>query len=389
MDLRGIDTVYTINNSICCNSCNEQINGQRYKCTKCFDYDLCEKCEKKGIHKEHLMIKVAKKNAQNKDLLYKGNLKYCFSCNDPIIGTKYKCNTCINHFLCEPCEKKGVQKPHSFRKVSQNENDLCKPAKLINQVAVDSLPACGVNGMNNNKQVALVPAKEIVALQNQEKKVNNIELKVPALQKGDKFNTISSTPGVRFKFSSRLSYNVTENKENKNQVINRNQSRLEQSSSVEKIEVNKNSKSPFGQYYQKNIKSKSVYSSSESNLSSGTLSPAHSETFSVVKSTSTLNVKTVTPKAINKSLDFKVMKVSESKLTPGPSLARNISAQNISSRQTIIKDANESVDESEYENYSKKGDRLNISSFSMNSSTTFDSDIDIDKELQILETIDR
>jgi len=97
----------------------------------------------------------------------------------------------------------------------------------------------------------------------------------------------------------------------------------------------------------------------------------------------------VTPKAINKSLDFKVMKVSESKLTPGPSLARNISAQNISSRQTIIKDANESVDESEYENYSKKGDRLNISSFSMNSSTTFDSDIDIDKELQILETIDR
>ena len=47
-----------IHNGISCNGCNKNvINGIRYKCFFCKDYDLCEECEKAlpvtKIHNEH------------------------------------------------------------------------------------------------------------------------------------------------------------------------------------------------------------------------------------------------------------------------------------------------------------------------------------------------
>lgn len=36
------------------------IIGCRYKCTQCEDYDLCEKCEQKGVHSHHTFLKIRK-----------------------------------------------------------------------------------------------------------------------------------------------------------------------------------------------------------------------------------------------------------------------------------------------------------------------------------------
>jgi len=44
---------------VVCDSCEGPVIGHRYKCLKCLDYDLCAKCEAKGIHPGHNMMRIA------------------------------------------------------------------------------------------------------------------------------------------------------------------------------------------------------------------------------------------------------------------------------------------------------------------------------------------
>lgn len=44
-----------------CDGCEmDPIIGTRYHCTQQEDYDLCEKCEAKGINSQHVMLKIRK-----------------------------------------------------------------------------------------------------------------------------------------------------------------------------------------------------------------------------------------------------------------------------------------------------------------------------------------
>lgn len=122
----NLEASYSIQNTITCDGCSDTIIGTRYRCSTCFDFDLCLSCEKKGIHKEHSLIKVTKRRELTKDSQV-NNFKWCSACNDPIIGTKFKCTTCIDHHLCEHCERKGSQKQHSFMKMpGAGEKDTSK-----------------------------------------------------------------------------------------------------------------------------------------------------------------------------------------------------------------------------------------------------------------------
>ena len=48
-----------IHYSIQCDGCNMMpLRGKRYKCRTCLDYDLCESCEKQGIHPQHDMFQM-------------------------------------------------------------------------------------------------------------------------------------------------------------------------------------------------------------------------------------------------------------------------------------------------------------------------------------------
>lgn len=43
---------------VICDGCDSQIDGYRYKCTKCPDFDLCMNCESKMGHPEHIMLRI-------------------------------------------------------------------------------------------------------------------------------------------------------------------------------------------------------------------------------------------------------------------------------------------------------------------------------------------
>lgn len=47
-----------IHPGVVCDGCEMPLQGIRYKCFMCPDYDLCAPCEAKGIHSEHEMLKI-------------------------------------------------------------------------------------------------------------------------------------------------------------------------------------------------------------------------------------------------------------------------------------------------------------------------------------------
>ena len=53
-----------IHPGVSCDGCDGPVVGARYKCMVCPDYDLCEKCEGKGQHKEHNMMRLSSPQGQ-------------------------------------------------------------------------------------------------------------------------------------------------------------------------------------------------------------------------------------------------------------------------------------------------------------------------------------
>ncbi len=45
---------------VVCDGCDSPIRGPRFKCIECPDYDLCKRCESKGLHEEHQFVKFRK-----------------------------------------------------------------------------------------------------------------------------------------------------------------------------------------------------------------------------------------------------------------------------------------------------------------------------------------
>ena len=120
-----------------CYGCGiKSIEGVRYKCAVCKNFDYCEKCFKENCEKHnHPFIKFyhqymplesikviinendypETKNENSKPIHFGYK---CDGCNGPIIGCRYKCAICKNFDYCEECEKKlSEEHKHPFIKI--------------------------------------------------------------------------------------------------------------------------------------------------------------------------------------------------------------------------------------------------------------------------------
>lgn len=105
--------------NIICDMCNmNPIRGIRYKCTVCPDYDLCSTCEASGRHAaDHPLIKIAKGKRVPEAEVHSGVA--CDGCRQyPLQGIRYKCTVCPDYDLCSSCEAKGLHPPeHNLIKI--------------------------------------------------------------------------------------------------------------------------------------------------------------------------------------------------------------------------------------------------------------------------------
>jgi hypothetical protein len=110
--------------NIKCDGCGVvPISGDRYKCTICPDFDLCSLCEKKEIHPaSHPLLKL--KEPARRDIHHGVT---CDGCGvKPIEGVRYKCLVCPNFDLCAKCEEKN-QHPsdHTLLKLKERRGGPC------------------------------------------------------------------------------------------------------------------------------------------------------------------------------------------------------------------------------------------------------------------------
>lgn len=102
--------------NITCDSCKTPtIVGTRYKCGKCPDFDVCQRCfpatlQRHGAHdwiriknpEDHIMTGQMIQYYSNRTI----HQAICDSCQNPIVGPRFKCMhpSCPDFDLCENCE---------------------------------------------------------------------------------------------------------------------------------------------------------------------------------------------------------------------------------------------------------------------------------------------
>ena len=133
-----------------CNGCGaKSIEGTRYKCALCKNFDYCEKCFLANCDKHtHPFIKFYHQNMKLESIkvvVKEDNAKpvhygvICDGCNKaPIVGCRYKCAVCKDFDYCEECEEKlSAKHQHPFIKIYKPEMRIASIRCVVDENCPD------------------------------------------------------------------------------------------------------------------------------------------------------------------------------------------------------------------------------------------------------------
>ena len=132
------------NNGITCRGCStNNFTGPRFNCQQCLDsYDLCQQCISRAssLHvRGHTFVVMS--TPDNKSV---HETTTCDGCKTkPIIGLRYKCQSCSDYDLCRQCHMENIDGKlhdvtHQFQAIDKTKSDY-DFEKSVNQRAADAI----------------------------------------------------------------------------------------------------------------------------------------------------------------------------------------------------------------------------------------------------------
>ncbi|GES87809.1 carbohydrate-binding module family 13 protein [Rhizophagus clarus] len=121
----------TLHCGIYCDCCYYTIRGERWKCTSCANYDLCQVCKPKShIHNHpanHKFQLIPHSESSHYAPQFFEHYVRCDSCNKTIRGMRWKCTFCEKYNLCQDCKFKSSNihdNNHAFLPIAYPEHIL-------------------------------------------------------------------------------------------------------------------------------------------------------------------------------------------------------------------------------------------------------------------------
>ncbi|CAB4421206.1 unnamed protein product [Rhizophagus irregularis] len=130
--IRGPSSESVLHYGVFCDYCKYTIRGLRWKCTYCRDYDLCQDCKPKShIHRhpnDHVFKLIP--HSESAESAPQFAVHYgivCKSCNKKIQGMRWNCTFCNNYNLCQDCKFKSPNidkhpNNHAFRPIAYSDS---------------------------------------------------------------------------------------------------------------------------------------------------------------------------------------------------------------------------------------------------------------------------
>ena len=97
-----------------CDGCDKKIEGQRYHCKDCSNFDFCSTCHHNKSKDHNIMHRFEIFGAKNQNEEKEEHNAFCDRCKQTIVGIRWKCLDCNEFDFCNSCYLASNEKEQFF-----------------------------------------------------------------------------------------------------------------------------------------------------------------------------------------------------------------------------------------------------------------------------------